>query len=90
MSTRSAIRSPKTTDVLKVVAQVEGLNVLFCGLDRENTTRLHDGRPIVVELLELIASMPEDSTIDRLVVFAGETLEDCRRELGHFLPLPES
>lgn len=70
--------------MLKVVAMVNNRRTLFCGLDRENTKRLHAGQPIAIDA-QAVAGAP---VLD-VVLFAGETLEDCHAELGKYIELPD-
>lgn len=55
------------------VKLASGQKVMFIGLDRENTKRLHDNQPIVFE--------PEVLPGLRVVILAGETLDDVREDL---------
>lgn len=59
----------------------DGRPVILIGLDRENTKRLHDGKPIRVDLRE---APPKGLLIPGgpiLYLIAGETLKDIADEL---------
>lgn len=59
-------------------------STLFLGLERENTNRLHDNKPIVIDMAEL------PKAFDRIVILGGETLADVYDDLRAIgLPLPE-
>lgn len=72
--------------MLKVVATVNNRRTLFLGLDRENSNRLHEGKPIVVDLQAL--APVGDGRLQDLVLCAGQTLAEVHAELSQFLPLP--
>ncbi len=58
--------------MIKAIGQnKEGRTVVFLGLSRMNTQRLHDDKPIVVRLTELDPRLPD---LD-VVLLAGETEE---------------
>lgn len=73
--------------MLKIVASVNNRETLFLGLDRENTTRLHEGKPIVVDAQALTAQL-KHGPIQDVVLCAGETLDDIHAELSQYIPLP--
>lgn len=55
---------------------------LILGLSRENTTRLHAGKPIAFRLSDLDPTLPEMM----IVILAGDTEDDIvedLRALGH-------
>lgn len=72
--------------MLKVLTTVNNRRTLFLGLDRENTNRLHGGKPIAVDVQALAATV--DGEVQDVVLFAGETLADVHAELSQFVPLP--
>lgn len=71
--------------MLKIVSKVNNRNTLFLGLDRTNTTRLHEGKPIVIDAQALVGGGPR---IQDIVLCAAETLEELHAELSKHLPLP--
>jgi hypothetical protein len=73
--------------MLQVLTTVNNRTTLLLGLDRENTARLHDGQPIVVDAQALLAQVDSDRVQD-VAIFAGETLADLHRDLSEYLPLP--
>ena len=73
--------------MLKIVATVNNRQTLFLGLDRENTTRLHEGKPIAVDV-QALNQTSRGGPVQDVMLCAGETLEDIHRELGQYLPLP--
>lgn len=73
--------------MLKIVATVNNRQTLFLGLDRENTTRLHEGKPIAVDA-QALTQQSQGGPVQDIVLCAGETLDDLHKELGQFLPLP--
>jgi hypothetical protein len=73
--------------VIRAVATVNNRCTMFVGLDRNNTTMLHEGHPIAIDVQAIMAQVPADQVQD-LVIFAGETLKAAHEELGEYLPLP--
>jgi hypothetical protein len=75
--------------VIQSVAGPVDKPVVFLGLTRENTDRMHTDQPIRVRLRELHPDLP-DVTV---VLHAGETDRDLRRQLqmvsGPPTPPPE-
>lgn len=71
--------------MLKIVAKVNNRSTLFLGLDRTNTTRLHEGKPIVLDAQALVGGGPR---IQDIVLCAGETLEEIHAELSKHMTLP--
>lgn len=72
--------------MLKAIATLNNRRTLFLGLQRENTKRLHDDKPIVIDLQALLAG---DDPIQDIVIYAAEThrgLHDQLTSLG--LPMP--
>lgn len=55
----------------------DGTYVLVLGLSRENTKRLHEGRPMYVDVHETDDRLPEL----QVVILAGETEESMLAEL---------
>lgn len=74
--------------MLKVVTTVNNRRTLFLGLDRENTTRLHEGKPIAVDVQALMAQAKDAGPVQDIVIVAAETVELIHRELSRYLPLP--
>jgi hypothetical protein len=70
--------------MLKVGATVNNRRTLFLGLDRTNTTRLHAGEPIAVDVQALAVGV--GGPFQDVVLFAGETLEDMATELDKYVP----
>lgn len=62
-----------------------GRTALFLGLSRKNTERLLQGKPIVVRLDELDATLPGMD----VVLLGGETEADITEDLRSIGPLPE-
>lgn len=58
---------------------------IIIGLDRENTNRLHDNKPIGFYLNELSPELPNLF----VVLLAGETLADVRTDLRALAPIRE-
>lgn len=68
-----------------VTTTTDGRPAVFLGLSRENTTRLHEGKPIVVRLRELHLGLPD---LDVMLI-AGETEDDIAEDLLRVLgPMP--
>ncbi len=64
--------------MIKAVATLaDGRTAVFLGLSRDNTVRLHEGKPIPVRLRELHPDLPD---LD-VVLVAGETEDDIREDL---------
>lgn len=64
----------------------DGQVTLLLGLSRQNTERLHDGQPIVLNANDVDPRLPEL----RIALAAGETEEALRRELERYSrPAPE-
>lgn len=72
--------------MIKIVSTVNNRQTLFLGLDRANTTRLHEGQPIVFDAQVLLRGL--DEPVQDIVICAGETLEELHGELSKYLPLP--
>lgn len=72
--------------MLKVLATVNNRRTLFLGLDRVNTARLHEGKPIHVDAQALAATA--EGPVQDVVLFAGETTAEIHAELSQYLPLP--
>lgn len=73
--------------MLKILATVNNRRTLFLGLDRTNTDRLHEGKPIPVDAQALAATTPGGPVQD-IVLLAGETQAEIHAELSKHLPLP--
>lgn len=72
--------------MLKIVATVNNRKTLFLGLDRANTTRLHLGKPIVVDAQALIPT--GTGQVQDIVLCAAETAAELHAELSRYMPLP--
>lgn len=64
--------------MIKVLAQINNRQTLILGLDRENTTRLHSGKPIAIDIQALAA---QHDSVQDVVICAGESLGDIEAEL---------
>jgi hypothetical protein len=51
--------------------------ILFIGLSRENTQRLHDDQPIPID----VAAKLQGRQLAQVVLFAGETEDECEAYL---------
>lgn len=74
--------------MLKIVATSQTPNgpqsTLYLGLERANTDRLHDNKPILIDMAELPKSF------DRIVILAGESIADVYDDLRAIgLPMPD-
>jgi len=72
--------------VLKLYAVINNRHTLMLGLSRENTKRLHDDKPIVVDLQALLQQATEDGPIQDIVLYAGETDREIHEAVASFIP----
>ncbi len=72
--------------MLKVLATVNNRRTLFLGLERENTARLHDDKPIVLDLQAMTQSIEMAAPVQDIVILAGETLRDVYAQLLEVMP----
>lgn len=72
--------------MIKMIATLGGKKTLFLGLERLNTEKMHDGKPIRVDVAELIEGFEDKDAFDEVIVWAGETLEDAYNELREAIP----
>lgn len=70
--------------MIRLVAEIHNRRTMLLGLDRENTSRLHAGKPIVVDLQAMSSNVEGD--LQDLVLCAGETLGDIHDELSRYIP----
>jgi hypothetical protein len=67
--------------MIKIVAETSMGATLFLGLERANTDRLHADMPIGIDVQELLAATSGVKSVERIVLIAGETLEDVYHQL---------
>lgn len=72
----------------KAYALVNNRRTLFLGLTRKNTERLHEDKPIHIDLQAMLATSTLDGPVQDLVITAGETERDTYEMWSQFLPLP--
>lgn len=78
-------RNSENRHVLKIVATINNRRTLILGLSRENTTRLHDNKPIAVDVQALTAALSEGPVQD-IFICAGETERDLHMEWSGLIP----
>jgi len=68
--------------VIKFLGEKDGKRLYGFGLSRGNTERLLEGKPILIDL-DLLAIRAPDVTglAGAVLIFAGETEEDCVEQL---------
>ena len=76
--------------MIRAIGELNNRRTLFVGLDRRNTTRMHEDEPIVVDAQALLAAVGDERQIQDIIIFAEETPEEAHARLkGIFPDLPE-
>lgn len=70
--------------MIKAVAKVRGRDTVILGLSAENTRRLLDDKPILIDLQEIDPRLP-DLTI---LLCGGKTEDGIRGQLGEYFRMP--
>jgi hypothetical protein len=71
--------------VLKILTQVNNRTTLILGLSRDNTSRLHQGQPIPVNV-QALTQTGRTGPVQDVIICAGETEDALTDELAQYLP----